>query len=228
VVSTDTQGALVMHLATGDQDSFASSTARAGQPGTRLGSYNYLWSISERAGIASPNYYFPMGNGEKVTGPMTVFDSQVYFATFAPGTTTTACTSGDGRLYGMDFVAKYTPCTAAPAGTGCGGVYSPGFPSPGWIAPSATDASLKGQLIPGVSVRGNAACATTAAVTDVFGGGTYTGTTATAAASYELFMNISTTKGAQGVAGQTGATFRVALAPPKRLTSVNAWAGVME
>lgn len=108
VLSVDGQGNTIIVLSTGDQEDFTSTDIRA-----------RVWSLTELpeaagsvpftidvnwvlGGPGSNNAFQP---GEKVTGPMAIFDGVVYFSTFTPPDPNgDICTVGYGRLWGVDFV----------------------------------------------------------------------------------------------------------------------------
>ncbi len=97
VAALDPQGNVVLSVATGDQETYTPS-------GT-----NYIYSLTEKVQGTTPalrsfvNWYLPLVNGERVSGPMSVFSSVLYLATFKPATTA-SCSIGTPFIYGMDFV----------------------------------------------------------------------------------------------------------------------------
>ena len=102
VISQDATGNLVLNAATGDQENLAVSLER-----------NFLYSIQEQRptvagtpGQATVNWFRSFPNAERVTGPMTLFDRTLYFATYKPAYPTAGqCGQGGvASLWGVDFV----------------------------------------------------------------------------------------------------------------------------
>jgi type IV pilus assembly protein PilY1 len=106
VLSMDPVGDTVILFSTGDQESLASSARK-----TRL------WSITEKAVgddfIRSENWLIPFSGGARVTGPISLFDSVAYFATYTPsaaplapatpGAPITACSYGHSAIWGVHY-----------------------------------------------------------------------------------------------------------------------------
>jgi type IV pilus assembly protein PilY1 len=245
VTSLDAQGNLVLHIATGDQDTFASTVFVPGKDDDKddvLAAYNFMYSITEKLDTSSPptlranvNWFLPFGDGERVTGPMSVFDSKVYFATFAPSASS-ACGAGEGRIWGLDFVTVATGCAVNPQSVGCGGVpmMTPltGTTPVQYIVPGGSaagqDPGLLGHVITGVGVRAKPPCADTTALPDPLAGGSYAGLGQLQAASYSLVASVSTKATAKNDVKQVGASYAAGLAAPKLNTRIDAWAAIVE
>jgi hypothetical protein len=165
VLSLDPTGNLVINAATGDQENLVVTTEK-----------NYVYSVQEQRptlpgtpGYAKVRWYRALENAERITGPMTVFDRTLYFASYKPVVPTAGtCTNGGNpTLWGMDF---YNP---DPGGTDKGG-------APRWCPlgkvdpvtgscqvaltqnedPTLLFTDLKGAIIPGVTIRAAQSCAT--------------------------------------------------------------------
>ena len=108
VLSLDLSARLVLNVATGGQSSFTNT-------GT-----NFVYSITETpvstAFQANVNWFLNMSTfpgidtgdtagavGSRVSGPMTVFNGNLYFASFSAPASTTTCTIGTALLWGMNF-----------------------------------------------------------------------------------------------------------------------------
>jgi hypothetical protein len=125
-------------------------------------------------GYAKVRWYRGLDNAERVTGPMTVFDRTLYFATYTPAvpTASTCNQGGTPILWGMDF---YNP---SPDGINAGGaprwcplgnvdgvsgscqvalIQNENPLAPKTIAPLT---ELAGAIIPGVTIRAAQSCAT--------------------------------------------------------------------
>ena len=225
VTSLDTAGNLVISASTGSTESFDTT-----------GTY-YTYSITEMvAGSpikprASVNWWLDTSTvtgsaGERVSGPMTVFDGVLYFATYAAAPVgTQACTSGHGRIWGLDFTAPVDPTTLK-----LGGIPRLNPPPAGhvdYIQPDETDTSLKGVVIPGVSINGTPACASTAAASNdtYVAGATHSSASNFTAGGYSVFSQLGAPGGASGSATRQ---FSLSVPPPMSPTKIDSWAAVLE
>ncbi len=80
VLSVDGAGDVTVNVATGDQDTIgASSTMK-----------NFIWSLTEKTAsdrttaTSQVNWFKALTGGERVVGPMALFNSALYFASYAP------------------------------------------------------------------------------------------------------------------------------------------------
>ena len=233
-LTQDPFGGIVVAAATGDQENVVASNER-----------NYIVSVQEQRAInpttpgrALLRWYQALRPGERVTGPMTVFDRTLYFATYFPKVPVAgACTvGGQALLWGMDY---YNP---GPAGSGSVASAVGGLPR--WCPFNRVDPvsgacldplianedpagasfygpSLAGAIIPGVTIRASQSCASY--------GGTPTDPTLTGMSSTTFNLSFgATAKGAGSVNTGTPQAFR----PPSGLTrplprttaNIDAWA----
>lgn len=233
VVTLDPFGGVVVTAATGDQENIIASTTEK----------NWIMSIQEQRAIsttqlgrAQVRWYKEFTNAERVTGPMTVFDRTVYFATYQPVVPTSgACTNGGtAYLWGMDY---FSPVGGV-VGTNAGGL-------PRWCPigrvdpvsgacldpltdkenPATTYPSLLGAIVPGVTIRASQACATfSGPASDPL----ITGLTST---RFDLFFG-ATAKGTGGAG--TGApqaarpTSPLTRPLPRSIANIDAWAFVID
>jgi hypothetical protein len=166
-----------------------------------------------------------MDPGERVSGPMAVFDRTLYFMTFDAATgNTNACSQGEAHLYGRDYVM---PITNTPPFKG-GLLSLPAAGTNPFLAPDASDPTLKGKVIPGVSIQQTTACvALGAAARDQYvPGAMHASATTFTAGSYSLVAQVgkgNTTNGAPSVG-----TYTMPLATPAEPTVINSWASVTE
>lgn len=219
-LSIDTLSRPVLHFATGDQETFTTS-------GT-----NFVYSITETPQQgklrANVNWYLKFINGERVSGPMTVFDSTLYFATFAAGGGTNACSGGSAKLWGRDYV---TPKNKADLSEG--GVprlqppVNPPPQPPDYIDPASYDPNTAGKVIPGVSVNVTPACAATSTYNDTYTGGLHTQFDNVSQGSYSLFTPVGG-KNQSNNNGTSIGTFKIDLPQPRTTTIIDAWASVVE
>jgi len=222
VVATDRVGSVVVGIGTGDQEQF-----------TNTGS-NFIYSVTEQPDAttnllrANVNWYVPLTNGERVSGPMTIFDSTFYWSTFAAAGANAVCTSGTAHMWGRDYEQPNDSTDLSK-----GGVprleppTNPTTPAPDYITPSTYDSTLAGKLIPGVSVNVTPACADTSqTVTDQYTGGTHTMANYVTPGTYSLFAQVGGKN--QGNNGANNSTFSVSLPSPSIAAVVDSWAAVVE
>jgi len=251
VLALDSTATLTMNFATGDQTAFTACYSVPGlapskQSGTTPHScaaplqptVNYVYSVAEArtsSGLptARVNWYSMWTTGERVTGPMAVFNNDLYFATYVPPTTsgTSQCTQGGPNLYGWDF-AKPASCAS---GVSCGGIPDTTFGNASGIitttnlvtnTSSAAASVLANTIIPGVSVVATQACTSTNSSAIDGLSGTQTNVTAATSGTYSLVANIG--KGtALGATGNTNLVTQKVKAPTAP-TIVDSWAGIAE
>ena len=117
VVSLDTSGELVMNIATGTTEAYDNS------------GLEYVYSVTEKVQGTTPklrasvNWWIAPPTfqpGERVSGPMTVFNGTLYFSTYAAAAAgSQVCSGGLARLWGRDFVTPDNtagPVAGWPAG----------------------------------------------------------------------------------------------------------------
>lgn len=230
VLSQDPSGNVVVNAATGDQENIVVTT-----------DVNYVYSIQEQRptavgtpGAASLNWYRALGASERVTGPMTLFDRTLYYASYTPGYPT-AATCGQGgvaKLWGVDFVTRDPAgiaaggaprwCTLPVAGNGVDNVTGACL---GAIVQSqpVTDPGLAGSIIPGVTVQATQSCASFSGLP---GDPVVSGLTST---SYNISFGATTSRGSGGATGTPQAERRSIGRPlPRTTASIDAWALVVD
>jgi type IV pilus assembly protein PilY1 len=228
VLSLDPGGRVVLNIATGTTDTFDNT-----------GTY-FVYSITEQASgsglVANVNWFLGAGSspsalrqGERVSGPMTVFNGTLFFATYFAGSAASlSCTSGDARVWGMDFVTPFggATCTANPDPCrGNGGVFSASIDAThGFIDPGATN---PGRVIPGVAIQATPACGSFATRTDGYVAGVSHMTNSSyTPGSYALVMPMSSGGGARQTTPTAPPT--VPLQTPLSPTLIDSWAAVLE
>ena len=255
ILSIGPNSELVMNFATGDQTLFTSKTFKPGSndtPADEIPLENFVWSVVDPlngspaqprwfvpftdgttaefnlnplTGSASPHYNF----GERVTGPMALYDGVLYFATYWPDDGIVgggACQQGEGRIYGMDYFAPRGSCSVA-SGLGCGGVQRYGDGTAQYFVPGTTDATLAGSLIPGVSITQVQPCLkTNPAVDTYFGSGVQFQQTTGVQQPQLTYVATANTTGSS--LNQTQATTKnINLPQPQRNTKIDSWAQVI-
>ncbi len=221
VVALDRLGQLVVSIATGDTELYTAN----------VNMLNYVYSTTEKSDgtklRSSVNWYLPFTGGERVSGPMAVFDGALYFASFAAASSQYVCQNGLAKMWGRDYTAPFDPNNIA-----LGGAYKmldPNTKLPvSFIDPvSYGDTSIAGKVIPGVSVNFTPACASTSVVPDPYSGGTHTTADNVTSGSYSLVASVGS-KNSQGGTKVVGGNGGVSLPKPKTSTIVDSWASIVE
>ncbi len=216
-LSVDEQGNAVILFSTGDQESF-DSTAVKGRvysltelpipAGGRDFTIDVNWVLSDTNGDFQP--------GEKVTGPITLFDGAAYFSTFTPPPPTESCDVGSGRVWGVDYRVPDTATT--------GPRPMPRFPD----TPSTFKyyEDLGTNVTPfGVAVTAEPPCIETNSTTDDFVG-QHRQVTTSIPPTYKLRFQTGST-GTKD-AGSVTNVGQVALPTPRTTTYIDSWASVVE
>ena len=216
VLSLDRLGNVVLIASSGDQESYATS-------GT-----NFTVSLTEKVqGATTPklrasvNWWVEHDNGERVAGPMVVFDSVFYMSTFVPASAAASCSVGNPWIWGMDFQ------TADTAGISTGGLPKLDPTLSGTLVKSTSPTAAAGHVIPGVSINQTPACASAGvgAFDGYVAGASHSSISNSTAATYSLFA----TYGGKPASGTTSVnTFTQQLRTPRTMTVVDSWAGVVE
>ncbi len=219
LLSLDRGGGLALHFATGDQETYTAS------------GFNYVFSLGESVQgaklRAKVNWYIPFTSGERVVGPMAVFDSKLFFASFAPATVGSVCGGGTAYLWARDYVTPQLDTDLSLGGAFRWLGAAEGTIIPKNFNPSATDSTLAGKIIPGVSINVTASCADasqTGADTYV-SGAQHTQVSSIGGGGYSLFMQVGSKSNTSPNAVQTKT---YALTSPNSPTIVDSWAAVTE
>ncbi len=249
-LSTDTTGELVINAATGVTDTFDSN------------GIEFVYSITEKVQGSPPklrsfvNWYMgtpmapttsfsqpptqektatnpPFLAGERVAGPMVVFDGKLYFATYAvPPASPMTCIQNFARIWGVDFVAPAdaTCATSTSCNRAAGGL--PGLVSNGTtytdITPlAAATGPLKIAVVPGITINATPACAGAgAAQTDQYVGGGAQHSTAQGMTQGKYSLNGQA--GAPSANGIGTQTISIDVPTPVSPTVIDSWAAVLE
>jgi type IV pilus assembly protein PilY1 len=233
VISLDPAGQVVLNVASGTTQQFDTS-------GQEL-----LYSVTEKVQGSPPklrafvNWWLgPPGTygtpvfqpGERVSGPMTVFNGTLYFATYYAGATgTNSCNGGIARLWGRDFV---TPDNLTDLSQGGVRILQPPPPNkplnppPTYIQPSDYDPPLLGKVIPGVSIKATPACGSLGlpGADQYVAGATHQSPNNFAPGSFSLFSPV----GMSGTNGAAVNAYELPLATPTSPTVIDSWAAVVE
>jgi type IV pilus assembly protein PilY1 len=229
VVSLDTSGQLVMNIATGTTETYNST------------GLEYVYSVTEKVQVLGTtsklrsyvNWWLgppTFAAGERVSGPMTVFDGTFYFATYAaaaPGSGSPVCAGGNAHLWGRDFVIPDNTSDLSQGGKKRLQRPPPNIPQPTppvFVTPSDDDQTLLGKVIPGVSIKSTPACASTTSGSD-YVPGTHQAVQNFNPGGYSLFTQV----GSKSTSGAGGArTFETSLPTPVAPTVIDSWAAVLD
>jgi type IV pilus assembly protein PilY1 len=207
VISTNPLGDTVILFSTGDQEQLTASTMN-----TRI------WSITEkRNAIANSfqtkqNWYIDFTGGERVTGPMGIFDSVAYFSTFAPNLPgAPVCSFGVSKIWALDYQ------TAAPR-----------FPN----GPTSKQyETADNTIIAGVAVTRTPSCETIGSTTDPYLG-THSYVSSANAGVYQLVWQKGPGAGITTNTAVKTDTFTgiqsMNLQAPRQSTRIDSWATIIE
>lgn len=218
VVAPMDDGSLMVGVSNGQQESILSTS----------GVFHYVYALRDDAPTnrAMVNWYQRFTGGERVTGPMAVFDKTFYFATFDPSAAVVTCddTNSLGYLWGHDYTQ---PATVGQPSSG--GIPKLQDPTTSGLYPKKLSidrfggTSTKGKIVPGVALTLAPTCATFSATPDAYGR-TMGTETFRSASPYVLKAQVA---GATA-ASKTTQAITVNLATPSRRARVDAWAMVVE
>jgi type IV pilus assembly protein PilY1 len=225
VLSVDAVGDVTVNVATGDQDAL----------GAAAGMKTFVWSLTEKTtsdrtpAASDANWFLPMTGGERVVGPMELFNSALYFASYAPpGASSGACNNGVSKVWGVHY-------TLPPAGPGDTLLVNQGgraqLPGPSGLVQYLTASGATGDadaVIFGVTIAQQPTCTTTASknVSDSFGSGLRTVTTDVTPGKFQLVMH--TGSGGTQIPGGQSRTATIDLSPPVSRAKVDSWAVLVE
>ncbi|HVH47926.1 MAG TPA: PilC/PilY family type IV pilus protein [Labilithrix sp.] len=225
VISLEPGGSLVVNAATGDQENII----------FKSGEKNYVWSILEQrpvstttAPLALTKWVETLNDGERVTGPMTVFDRTLYFASFAPKVPSpNQCdNAGVASLWGLNYVLKESSGSGG-APMWCDNVSTAGVCTSTTLVKktSITTGPLAGYVIPGVTLRATQACSK---VEDIGEGTGATGFETLTPSEFQLSYGVGKAR-SPSTGFPPAATLTSSRRPlPRVATTVNAWALVVD
>lgn len=234
ILSTDAAGNTIILFSTGDQELFMSTGVK-----TRV------WSLTEKAiGSAftrNENWLIPFEGGQRVTGPISLFDGTAYFSTFTPpaNNQALACAAGYGSIWGVDYVKTYqedtSPDPALPpfaANPYPQAKYSctSGQAGCATLVGMQTGVRYKadqpaGTTVFGVAVTQTPSCSDEATSNDPHHGA-YTTFSQTSRGEFQLVYQ--TGKGGSATEGAKTNTVTETLPPPKQFVRIDSWASIIE
>lgn len=216
VASLDPVGNVVLNVATGEQENLVASSA-----------YNRVFSIVEGKPVGGSirsevRWFIDLKNGERVTGPMAVFDGTLFFATYLPEPLSGVCaTAAKPFIFALDY---FRPIDVLDASKGALKRYPPGLAETRPIEGGADVSVAYGNvLIPGLAIKQSLICAdqSGSGTTDYFGK-VERSVKNTQPPTFSLAIPV-----AKGVAGSI-VPQKFDLPNPRTPTTVDSWALVID
>lgn len=238
IVSVDPMGRVTLAFSTGDQENPYLSAGK-----------QLVWSLTERVDAINnkftsyANWYLNeynarnpldaisvsrMANGARVFGPMTLFNSTLYFTTYDPSSANAnTCTAGQSFVWGVHYLNAGMAANVAATNNPADGPVSAYDPTGAQNPALYTRYQLLGEgSIPfGVGVTQKPSCFTTSAASgDPFlGFGSHTTISSSSPAVYQLVI-----QGGAKLAGTETKVTRTPLPPPSVAVLIDSWASILE
>jgi type IV pilus assembly protein PilY1 len=223
VVSTDGAGDITVAFSTGDQE------ARGAAPDM----LTYAWSLKEKLapGESKPRvealWSQEFTEGERVTGPIQLFNGALYFSSFQPQLSASTCGTGQSRIWGMDYLERKTD---SDLGSG-GRARLPEDQSASELVQfidSSSDLIEDGASIFGVSVAQVVNCYDDDDVDDsFFGSGQHTKVSNIRPGEFQLVMHASKVAGGNTTGGSAPVT-TLPLPTPPNAAIMESWAAIVD
>jgi type IV pilus assembly protein PilY1 len=238
VVSVDLRGNLTINVSTGDQDAIgASSTMK-----------NYVWSLTEEPVLfangdvdsfkSKVNWYRELTGGERVTGPLVLFNSSLFFSTFKPPAAgSPVCSVGTSAVWGMHYLTGPLGAGGVPA-KNVGGAPTQALGGQLFILAS----NLLGQdnaAIFGVSLAQTPTCSTSddSEIDQYLGYGTGRAITEVTPGTFQLVMHTGSVgpsagggpvSGVSSPSGSDANAVAIDLPTPPTSSRIDSWAAIVE
>ncbi len=225
VLSVDSIGQITVALSTGDQEVFNAGTQS-----------NFVWSLTETVAAdgslgSKANWYTRFENGERVAGPISLFNGSLFFSTFQPETSTSqVCNTGNSRVWGVDYLIPKTATDPSDGG-------APRIPEDPeattpifaqFISAATTSLIEQGATIFGVGVTQLPSCneVDTGFADPYLGSGTHRSISNVNPGKFQLVMHTGTA-GASTGGGKTN-TLSFDLPSPPAIATIDSWAALVE
>jgi type IV pilus assembly protein PilY1 len=224
-VSVDVNGDVTLNVATGDQDTLGASA----------GMKNFVWSLTEKTNSSrtytnsKANWFLPLTGGERVVGPMALFNSALYFASYSPpGAAASVCSNGSSKVWGMHYVLPTTGLGGVELLTQGGRAQLPGSSGVVQFLTAALATGDAGATIFGVTVAQQPTCSTASSQTDsdFLGSGSHTTLSNVNPGKFQLVMH--TGSGGTQVDGGTSRVATIPLSEPVSGSRIDSWAALVE
>lgn len=225
VLSVDELGNVTLALSTGDQEVMNAPAGMATYAFSLTEKLNSLGSAFE----SRANWYTKLVDGERVAGPMTLFNGALFFSTFKPESPSSAnvCSAGSSRVWGVDYLQPKQ------AGSNISDLEKGGFErlpegsNMVQFIDSTSSLLQAGAVIFGVGVTQLPSCVEEVPLTDpYFGAGTHTSVSNVTPGKFQLVMHT----GAAGdtVVGGKSKRLEIELPTPPSSARIDSWAALIE
>jgi type IV pilus assembly protein PilY1 len=214
ILSVDKIGNVTVAFSTGDQETFLGTS----------GMKNYLWSLAERP-MGSPPVFKSeaqwslfLNNGERVSGPMSLFNSTLYYTTHKPAAFggQQNCSAGESRICAVDYLLPM-------GGAGKGG--AAGQPLINTVADPCI--TLGESIILGPSITQTPTCSEDAPYTDFYlGMGAHNALGNVTPGKFQISVQTGS-KGTKTAGSEVNAK-TIDLPTPPMSTRIDSWAAVVE
>jgi type IV pilus assembly protein PilY1 len=222
VLSVDRLGKVTVAFSTGDQETFLATT----------GMKNFVWSVVEDTSSSPPfksdvRWALELDDGERVSGPMSLFASTLYYTTFKPPPipppTGQKCSAGQSQVCGVHYLLARTQ-----GGTDGGAVPPSPINKGNFKGPDEACIQFGDSIVFGAGITQKPTCNDETTYNDPYlGNGNHTALTSVTAGKFELVVQT----GPGGTNTQTGGeinTQSITLEPPMTTTRIDSWAAVVE
>lgn len=224
VLSVDLVGNVTLAISTGDQEVLTAPPDME----------NFVFSLTEKldasgtAHESKVNWYTQLTGGERVAGPMTLFNGSLFFSSFQPEppNSTKVCSAGSSRVWGVDYVVPEAAGDLSQGG-------KERLPDPGNVGAfvqfiDSTSTLLQdGAIIFGVGVAQLPSCTDEVNTTDpYFGTGQHTSITNVQPGTFQLVMHTGTV--GTSVPGGKSNVLTVDLPAPPSTARIDSWAALVE
>jgi type IV pilus assembly protein PilY1 len=206
-VSVDDSGNVVLDVASGDQGVLGPAAIT-----------NRVFSLTEKVDATKTststkvNWYLTYSNGERVVGPMVLFNHSIYYATYLPPIATDNCSSGQSTVHSGDYLKAFT---GDPAQGPANFVSFPSF--------NAVTSGVAAVQDPDCSVLN------TDSVGDaVLGYGKQVNFSSINTGQFKLIYETGNLKQSGSAKGVAVGTAQVTLPTPATLSTIESWASITE
>ncbi len=223
VLSVDDRGNITVAISTGDQDT----------GGTVANLTNYVYSLTESLTAERDkfetlvNWYKPLEDGERVTGAMALFSSELFFSTYKGPESTEVCSSGTSNIYGMHYLIPKEDTEGDDGGALTNVFGGEEFVTAGELAGISPDDEEQ-PIVFGVTVAQLPTCISeqAAAEDDWLGLGQHSTVTHVNPGKFQLLMQAGRT--GQSIEGAETKTITKELETPQSFSSVDSWTAILE
>lgn len=225
VLSVDLLGNVTIAFSTGDQEVLLK----------KGGMENFVFSLLEKPNAAGTayesyaNWFIELKDGERVTGPMSLFNGALFFTSFNPdgGGNNAACGSGTSRVWGVDYILPKTPGNTLNDLDDGGKERLPDANNLVQFLDNTNALLANSGIIFGVGVTQMPSCTQEQVNTDTFfGTGNHTSITSITPGKFQLVMHTSGTGNVND--GSQTKRIEIDLPTPPSTSRIDSWAALVE